>query len=219
MIPALQLQFIDDSNRQDHDYLEQDDKCYFYGEYTPVSSYQGSAMNSLILNFKKTMDKKDNKEWQHKKNAIKEISEIVINLEAWHILRNYTWIPIPPSKNRQDPLFDDRLVQVLQKIKENNYNPLDFREIVDIKASRNAAHQNSGRLSPEEHYNNFKINPSGQPPPDKIIIFDDVITTGSGFKAMKKILNKSYPLATIIGVFIVRTSREANPKVVFGDIN
>ena len=216
MTPALlQLQLIDESNRQDHYYLDTSDNCYFCGEYTPKSGFSGGEMNSLILNFKKTMNKRESPEWQHKQKAIKKISKILVSLKAWKQIKDYTWVPVPSSKHKTDSLFDDRLVQTLQQIKDSDYRQLDFQEIVSIKKSRDAAHQSS-RLCPDEHYKNFEINSSFSSPPTHIVIFDDVITTGSGFKAMKRILNKSYPSAVIIGIFIARTIREIDPNELFG---
>ena len=98
-------------------------------------------------------------------------------------------------------------MKTLQTIKEKSYHDLDFRELVNIKASREAAHKGGERLTPKEHYENFKINSALiHPPPLKIVVFDDVITTGASFKGIKKIL-ENYSSAKIIGIFIARVKR------------
>ncbi|MDS7681412.1 hypothetical protein NXH38_26540, partial [Klebsiella quasipneumoniae] len=42
-----------------------------------------------------------------------------------------------------------------------------------------------------------------------IVIFDDVLTAGSHFKAMKTTIKLHLPQSIVIGVFIARTAREA----------
>ena len=44
----------------------------------------------------------------------------------------------------------------------------------------------------------------------KIIIFDDVLTKGSHFKAMQKILNLQYPQIPIVGLFIALSTYDSN---------
>ena len=203
----MNLQQIDDLLKSSHSYLEDEDKCYFLGEYTPREDYKYSEMNDFILNFKKSPKDKNTSQWKYKKQAIQKISNTLASLKVWdRIKTGYTWIPIPPSRVESDPLYDDRLLQVLRILK-NRENTFDYRELIKIKSNRRPAHNTLvKRPKPIEHYNNYKIDPQFlQPPPEKIIIFDDIITTGSGFKAMQRILKKNYPNADIFGLFIARS--------------
>lgn len=199
------LQRIDDSLIKEHSYLEGDDECLFYGDYTPREGYGFSEMNNLIINFKKPMTKKKNPmEWRHKEKATKEIAEIIVSLESWEELKKSTWVPIPPSKKKDDPLYDDRLIQVLDRIQKREAS-FDFRELVLALKSRNAASSGGVRLVPDGHYRNWKINENLIMLGSKnIVVFDDIITTGSSFKGMKRLLKETFPNVKILGVFIAR---------------
>ena len=61
---------IDDLTRVDHWYLTENDACYFIGEYTARMGYAYSTTNNLVLNFKKTIDRRGLPEWRYKRRAI-----------------------------------------------------------------------------------------------------------------------------------------------------
>jgi len=58
------------------------------------------------------------------------------------------------------------------------------------------------RLSIQQLYELYTFQDLGLSPPQKIVIFDDVLTKGTHFKSMQKILNHHYPQVPTIGVFI-----------------
>lgn len=207
---ANRLQRIDQLLLPDHFYLEVDDECYFYGEYTVKGGFAHSNTNQLILNFKKEMNRKGSLDWRYKADAIREVAKIFTSLNDWPQLQNFTWVPIPPSKDRSDPNHDDRLIQTLQAMK-TRFQGLNFRELVQIKRSRQSAHGNDNRPTPQNHYANFEIDEAiTAPAPTTIVVFDDVVTTGSGFKAMKRLLSERFPGVKVIGVFIARTRRDTD---------
>jgi hypothetical protein len=138
-LKKLTLQKIDDSLLQEHICLSSDDKCYFFGEYTGRQGYSHSEMNQLIFNFKKPMEKKGKADWHYKEKEIVKIAELLLSIKAWPKLREYTWVPMPPSRVKVDPVYDDRLLRVLLKIKETEKN-LDVRELLIAKFSRDLAH-------------------------------------------------------------------------------
>ena len=47
---ALKLSKIDNLSLSDHPCITADDRCFFFGEYTPDVGYKGSKTNDLILN-------------------------------------------------------------------------------------------------------------------------------------------------------------------------
>jgi len=119
---------IDDLARPDHFYLTPEDECYFLGEYTARKGYAFSATNQLILNFKKSMDKRATAQWRYKERAIEEAAaafRAALNSE-W--LDGATLVPIPPSKSKSDALYDDRLVRMVCGIRAQP--ALDVRELV-----------------------------------------------------------------------------------------
>ena len=51
MLPE-RLTGIDDTNRGQHYYLEEGDRCWFIGEYFAGKGYEGGGTNQLIFNLK-----------------------------------------------------------------------------------------------------------------------------------------------------------------------
>ena len=113
----LRLTKIDDLTRPDHSYLTAADDCYFLGEYTARKGYAFSATNQLVLNFKKAMDKRGTAQWRYKEQAIGEAAAAFRTALNDDWLNVATLVPIPPSKAKGDPLYDDRLVRMLHAIR------------------------------------------------------------------------------------------------------
>lgn len=151
------------------------------------------------------MDRKALPEWRYKQRAIVDAAYLLASTSAWAKLKTCTWVAVPSSKAKSDPEYDDRLVQVMHKLKEIEPS-LDARELILIKSSREAAHSTgSKRLSVKEHLQNFILDPQYENPfPERIVIFDDVLTSGASFKAAQEVLLKKFPGVFIIGIFIAR---------------
>lgn len=203
----MKLERIDALHLRDHHYLTPaDDNCFYFGEYTTGAGI-GTPLNSFIGNFKKELSKKGSIEWKYKEKAIDDISNLIL-LNNSILSLNYTWVPIPPSKVESDPEYDDRLWQVLDKLKVNKKD-LDARKLILAKQSREASHNAkiTGKKRPTvtDYLNIWDIDPSKTvPKPRGIIVFDDVITTGASFKAAQKILADQFPGIQIVGIFIGR---------------
>lgn len=197
---------IDDLRRLDHSYLRAKDHCYFIGEYTARAGSSFSATNDLILNFKKGMDRQGRPEWGYKRRAILEAAEAMRTATAylgWDRLKSMTFVPIPPSKAKGDPLYDDRLTQMLNEMYPNQR--LDIREIIVQRKSTEPAHSSDTRPSPQEIESWYEINGRYVTPvPEHIVIVDDVLTTGAHFCAAKALLSSHFPRATMSGLFIAR---------------
>ncbi|MCA0201024.1 MAG: hypothetical protein LCH56_09300 [Proteobacteria bacterium] len=199
---------IDDLTRSDHFYLDDEDVCLFIGEYTARQGFSFSATNQLILNFKKTMDRRGTPQWKYKGQAIRQAATALRQSLSDENLARLTFVPIPPSKAKTDPLYDDRLVKTLHAIRPNP--PLDIRELIVQKVSTAAVHSVEDRPSPDAIAANYEIDVSLiAPPPQVICLFDDVLTTGAHFKACEKVLRQTYPQVPIIGIFIARRAPEA----------
>jgi hypothetical protein len=199
---------IDDLARPDHFYLTAADECYFLGEYTARKGYAFSATNQLILNFKKSMDKRATAQWRYKEKAIEEAAaafRAALNKE-W--LDGATLVPIPPSKSKNDALYDDRLVRMLHGIRAQP--ALDVRELIVQRVSTAAVHDQENRPTPEQIQANYAIDPAIRDPDPRVIgLFDDVLTTGAHFRAASAALQQSFPGVKIIGLFIARRVPEA----------
>src|ERR1700684_2001923 len=100
---------IDDLTRSDHWYLSESDHCFFLGEYTARKGFAFSATNQLILNFKKSVTTRNTAQWRYKERAIAQAAAAFRTAIADAALNKATLVPIPPSKAKSDPLYDDRL--------------------------------------------------------------------------------------------------------------
>lgn len=201
----IKLQKIDEIFLPEHSCIEPTDRCYFVGEYASGRGFNHSEMNQVINNFKKPMDRKELPEWYYKEQAILKIAYWIASTTSWDKLKSGTWVPMPPSKTKSDPHYDDRLWKVLLKMKEIE-SSLDIRELLLAKTSREAAH-NPGAVRPrvQDHLKNFILDElQKNPKPRAIILFDDIITSGAHFKAAQTIIQKEFPEVPIIGFFVAR---------------
>jgi hypoxanthine-guanine phosphoribosyltransferase len=192
---------IDTLALPDHSYLDEQDTCYYAGEYTAGEGHAYSETNQLVLNFKKGVDKRGTAQWQYKERAIQQAAQILrtaIKADA-----EVTFVPVPPSKAKGDPLYDDRIVRLLQATCAGRHT--DIRELIIQRQSTEAAHQSTMRPSPDELAALYSLDESvAAPSPKTIFVVDDVLTTGCHFKAIKNILGTRFPEARIIGLFIAR---------------
>jgi hypothetical protein len=192
---------IDALTLPDHHYLDVQDICYYTGEYTAGEGHAYSDTNQLIHNFKKTMDKRGTAQWQYKERAILQAANIfraAIKEEA-----RITFVPVPPSKAKTDPLYDDRMLQLLEATCRGRHT--DIRELVVQVQSVEAAHLADRRPTPDELVANYLLDEGlAEPLPQVIFIVDDVLTTGCHFKAVQRMLAQRFPEARIAGLFLAR---------------
>jgi hypothetical protein len=213
----MRLHKIDESIRNDHPFIEANDFCYYLGEYFPYN--QGTdqqnrtkGITSEIQNLKKSLDRRGRPEYLYKGLAIDLFAQNLKSIFKQSALEQFSFVPAPPSKSRADPMYDDRLVQVLKRVSDQ----LDLRDVFSTVASRAASHaSNTARLTSDSLADTIEFNPSqfnGARP--NIMIFDDVLTTGKTFKTCKaKLLDHDVNL-NVHGLFLARTYRSyvsANP--------
>lgn len=94
------------------------------------------------------MDRRGSREWKYKQSAIQEAAEAFRTASGPRAGNALTFVPVPPSKTKDDPLFDDRLTQMLHAIRP--HPPLDIRELVAQTESTAAAHHSDVRPSPAQ---------------------------------------------------------------------
>ena len=193
---------IDDLTRSDHAYLGDTDHCYFIGEYTARKGYGYSVTNQLIFNFKKSMDRRGTQEWSYKERAIQECAAAFRAALGRDNLDRYTFVPIPPSKAKRDPMYDDRLVRMLHAIRPNA--ELDIRELIVQPENAPAAHENEFRPTPQEVKRLYRVDRElGSKEPRVFAIVDDILTTGAHYKAAQELLSEQFRVQSF-GLFIAR---------------
>ena len=194
------LRKIDDQSRPDHYNLTADDNCLYLYEYTSGKDYSFSATNSLISNLKK---KRDSRGYHYKAHAIGDAARAFAAAINPQWLDGATLVPVPPSKAKIDPDYDDRMCQVCRQIRFAP--PLDMRELVVQRNSLPSAHESPQRPSVDDLLREYAIDENlTKTRPRWIGVFDDVLTAGTHFVAMRRLLAGRFPGVPITGFFIAR---------------
>jgi hypothetical protein len=176
---------IDDITLGDHSKLTSEDCCYFLTTYTAGKKSGHSLGNRLIINSKKTLDRRGLSDWPYKGRAMNEISSILKTaLPSVVDFAKTTFVPIPPSKIQTNPLYDDRIEKIIRNACPTH---ADIRQLIRCKNDMEAAH--SGYRPTIE---------------ELIVIFDDVVTAGCHYIAAKTILKNRFPDSNIMGIFVAR---------------
>lgn len=207
---------IDETNRRDHYYLSENDHCYFFLEYTPNKGYRFSNTNQLITNLKKKPSGKHKPDYRYKAKAIGECSALLRGALDSRWLAEAVMVPVPGSKASDHPDFDTRMELICQGVRPGVAGAV--RSLVRQTASTEAFHHGS-RANPHELAGRYEVVESlCRPEPRRIVIVDDVLTTGSHYCAMRDVLSVRFPEAAIVGVFIARVVRPS-PFEAFEDLD
>lgn len=200
---------IDELIRPDHYHLDTNDECYFIGEYTAGRGFAHSSTNQFIYNLKKSVERRGLPDWVWKVRAIQQGASVLRDSLNPAFLASATFVPVPPSRIASDTLYDDRMTQVLKLLGQN----VDVRELVVQSEGMHDAHTAQHRPGPNALYQNYEIRTSlVEPIPSQVAVVDDVLTTGAHFKAMKRILEETFPDAPVVGLFLARRVPETeNP--------
>ena len=207
MLPE-RLTSIDETNREHHAFLEQGDRCFFFGEYFAYKGYQGGGTNQLIFNFKckPSVAATNPGRRRYKEQAIEFVAAGLRRAMTQADAESMTWVPVPPSKVAGHADYDDRLMRTLAKA-FSGYN-VDVRSLLRQSMSTEADHNSGSRLTPDALHALMELDiaqlnalPVGQ----AIVLFDDVLTTGKHFKCCERRLREVVPTnVPILGVFIAR---------------
>jgi hypothetical protein len=169
-------------------------------EYTRGRDYSFSATNSLISNLKKNPGAGG---YHYKAPAIARSAQALAGAINSKWLDGATLVPVPPSKVKGDSDYDDRMSRVCRQIR--TAPALDVRELVVQRYSLPAAHESDQRPSVDDLLAAYQLDENlANPAPRWIGVFDDVLTVGTHFVAMKRMLSARFPGVRISGFFIAR---------------
>ena len=171
-------------------FILQEDEVYYAREYISKGGYKASEANQLIMNLKKPVNRRGQRDWYYKEQAIDRFAR-----ELAAALKDGTVIAaIPSSKCRTDPEYDSRLVDTLSAAKR--YKPsLIVEQPIVVNATSVAVHAGGSRR-PDEIYSNLVWNGFSHEV-HQVLLVDDVLTTGSHFRACKRIILEHCPAAKV----------------------
>ncbi|QLZ70555.1 hypothetical protein FOLKNPGA_03369 [Legionella sp. PC1000] len=193
--------------------LEETDKCYYYMTYDSWSSIFDNEQKQIVSNLKISPQdiRKNPLREKYKTKSIATISEWLIQTIKKHPeLTNFLWIPAPPSKAPGDENHDNRLVRILELVSAA-IPEFIFFDALYVKKSVDESHKTNERdvqkklqnLGIDESFINKLKNKS-------VVIFDDVLTTGTTFKTAQIKIHQIDNALKVIGIFIAKAIATSN---------
>ena len=193
---------IDDLTRGGHWYLRRTDVCRYLGEYAAGKGAAHSATNSLILDFKMPVSRRRHNPPQKDKAIAGAAAALRRALEA-SLLERAVFVPVPPSKSKDDDGYDDRLVRMLRAVRPER--PLDVRELIVQTRSVEPTHRRSTRLRASDIEAMYGIDEALEAPgTGLVVVVDDLITSGAHFRAAQRTLSRHFPDIDVAGLFLAR---------------
>jgi len=166
----------------EHCYLDTTDECYFTDEY---DSFNGTGMKPKILSLKRGNE-----------SAIVALARQLASALPLEWSTNYTFVPMPASSGAANPLRS-----MLGRLHVE-----DTRDLL-IQIEDTPSSHNGWRPTPQERAKLLRLNElEVDPEPEAVVIVDDVLATGSHFRAAKMILRQRWPYMRVIGVLLARVS-------------
>jgi hypothetical protein len=219
MRPLLKM---DEAVKGEHTALSWADDCYYLLEFFPGKRYGFQQDNDLFKNFKRRIDRPGGIALERKEWAIRDAGRLL--RPAFASLIDFgvtTLVPIPPSKVRSDLFYDSRVLRLLELACPAG---ADIREMIVCCAHRAPAHHNVDRPSVAALLENYRLGDAAPveeaafagagafaggtafaaPVRDRIVLFDDVVTSGNHFVACRRFLLEHFPGREVIGVFLAR---------------
>jgi predicted amidophosphoribosyltransferase len=198
---------FDNRTRADHAYLAAHDQCWWLTEYLSGRRLQPGSTSRLILSLKSEPSRIafDPRRARDRRQAVRAIAELLRSAVAREWAEQATWIPIPPARVSFDIGQDHRLLPVLRTA-FSGYD-VDVRTILTLRDGAIPDHVQPRRSSPEALYGRLQINwhlLCARPLRDRLVLFDDVVTTGKHYRCCEQRLRSALPQAVVTGLFVAR---------------
>jgi hypothetical protein len=194
---TLHWRLLDKTIQDPPVYIElPDDRCFYAREYISKGGFKSSEANDLITNYKKPADRRGKPEWRYKEQAVRQFAEELAMLigEGWLVTF------IPSSKLKTDPAYDTRFEDTLLHLQQLRPD-LRTAEVLHLREPMDPYHGGRTRgRHPDEIYQ--KIAWTGLPDDCRgVVLIDDILTTGSHFKACKRMIREKRPGMEVVGAF------------------
>jgi hypothetical protein len=198
---------LDAQLRTDHCFLCDTDRCLCLADYVPGRGTAANRINRLIANLKcpPSIATTDPRRRRYKRQAIDQVASALRAAVSQSWVESATWIPIPTSRPTADADYDDRLQRVLRQAFIGY--ALDLRTLLYQSEPTVADHASARRLSIAALYELIRIDRqllALAPLRDRIVLFDDVLTTGKHYKCCERRLLEAPVQIPISGLFVAR---------------
>ncbi|MGH8226316.1 MAG: hypothetical protein ACREU3_00205 [Steroidobacteraceae bacterium] len=207
MLPD-RLTKIDETTRDQHHFLDPDDHCYFFGDFHSRQGFRFGETNQLIANYKRRpmairASPKARELHYYKEQAIRDVAAALRTAISGRTLAETTFVPIATSRVRTHPDYCDRLERTLRAAFGD---ALDLRCLLRQTVSTEADHLRDLRSSYDALLEITELDRAQLTTPvrDRIILFDDVLTSGKHYKVAKTRLLEALPGHAIVAIFIAR---------------
>lgn len=198
--------------------LTEDDRCYYYMTYNPFSDLLTNDEKQTITNIKISPEElqKTPSRAYWKNQSIREVAQwLTQTLKKHTALIDYLWLPAPSSKTKNDAHYDDRLQQILTRVNQQIpafkwFDALYVKKTVEKSRQSNQRNvqQKLGNLTIDKGF--VQALPL---PHKKVVVFDDVLTSGATYKAAQLKIKSVDASIDVIGIFIAKAIRqEGNPN-------
>jgi hypothetical protein len=203
---------IDETNRSSYYFLEEGDRCFFFGEFHIGRGWSGGPTNQLISNYKRTPGEiaaspNGTKLQYYKDRAIAEIAAgLRRQFSREDVQSRYTFVPVPGSRVAGDPDHCDRLERTLRAACEL-IPGADIRPLLRLARSIPPDHRSGGaRIKYDELLAVTEVDQAqlANPIRNEIVLFDDVLTSGKHYKVAKARIRETLPHVPILAVFVAR---------------
>lgn len=222
----VRLTGIDETNRHSHFFLEEDDRCACFGEFDAGVHWDASPTNQLIANFKRpppeiAASAHARRLQRHKNAAMHDIARALRQQFSPMDILCLTFVPIPPSSAIGDPAYCDRLERTLwmafsaPEAFELGYRDADIRLLLRQTRSIRPDHlRGRQRCRFDELLAITQIDRAqlDRPVRERIVLFDDVLTSGKHFKVGKTRLREALPQHPVLGLFVARVVHADPPS-------
>lgn len=194
---------MDETVKSEHAALSRAGDCYYLLEFFPGNRYGFQSGNDLVKNFKRQIDWCGAIALKRKEWAIRDAARLLRPAFASLVdFATTTLVPVPPSKIRSSPFYDDRVGRLLRLSCSSG---ADVRELIVCRGDRTPAHQSADRPSVGALLENYGLGEVGEEVVrERIVLFDDVVTSGIHFVACRRFLLERFPGREVIGVFLAR---------------
>jgi len=179
-------------------------KDIFYARiYTIGQGYMYSTTNNDIINLKHTPDSGSGP-LRYKKRAIRKCAQELAGFFGLNLSTQFAAVPIPPSKTRAHPLYDDRLEQVVNKVAQICANVIAYpvlEGIMDLEPYHSGAERSAQGCFDAMQVVDTQRRLYAQSTGRTIAVVDDVLTSGAHYEGARWHLQREFPQDRIIGVF------------------